>query len=175
MVSKHGTASSAQAKAEMDARTESRARAMLDEAASLAPASTNGDAELAVQLSDKARVVWTKNGLLIPATKLAEEWGITRWALDQAEHRYEVFLLKIRGRLWAPAVFAKLKRSDVARVCQTMPGADEVSQLFFWMQPHGGPGRNTPGQGIQAGQLERVLEIARGLAEENGWGHAEAN
>lgn len=175
MVSKHGTASSAQAKAEMDARTESRARAMLDEAASLAPASTNGDAELADQLSDKARVVWTKNGLLIPATKLAEEWGITRWALDQAEHRYEVFLLKIRGRLWAPAVFAKLKRSDVARVCQTMPGADEVSQLFFWMQPHGGPGRNTPGQGIQAGQLERVLEIARGLAEENGWGHAEAN
>ena len=175
MVSKHGTASSAQAKAEMDARTESRARAMLDEAASLAPASTNGDAELADQLSDKARVVWTKNGLLIPATKLAEEWGITRRALDQAEHRYEVFLLKIRGRLWAPAVFAKLKRSDVARVCQTMPGADEVSQLFFWMQPHGGPGRNTPGQGIQAGQLERVLEIARGLAEENGWGHAEAN
>ena len=72
-------------------------------------------------------------------------------------------------------MFAKLKRSDVARVCQTMPGADEVSQLFFWMQPHGGPGRNTPGQGIQAGQLERVLEIARGLAEENGWGHAEAN
>jgi len=174
MVSKHGTVSSAQAKAEVDARTESRARAMLDEAASLAPASTNGDAELADQLSEKARVAWTKNGLLIPSTKLAEEWGITRGALDQAEEGYEVFLLKIRGWLWAPAVFAKLKRSAVAKVCRTMPSADEVSKLFFWMQPHGALGRKTPAQAIQAGQLERVLEIARGLAEENGWAHAEA-
>jgi len=174
MVSKHGTVSSAQAKAEVDARTESRARAMLDEAASLAPASTNGDAELADQLSEKARVAWTKNGLLIPSTNLAEEWGITRRALDQAEDRYEVFLLKIRGRLWAPAVFAKLKRSAVAKVCQAMPGADEVSQLFFWMRPHGALGVKTPAQAIQAGQLERVLEIARGLAEENDWVNAKA-
>ena len=163
-----------QAKAEMDARTERRARAMLDEAASLAPARTKADAELADQLSEKARVAWTKNGLLIPSTKLAEEWGITRGALDQAEEGYEVFLLKIRGRLWAPAVFAKLKRSAVAKVCRTMPSADEVSKLFFWMQPHGALGRKTPAQAIQAGQLERVLEIARGLAEENGWAHAEA-
>ena len=161
MVSKHGTASSAQAKAEMDARTESRARAMLGEAASLAPASTNGDAELADQLSEKARVAWTKNGLLIPSTKLAEEWGITRGALDQAEEGYEVFLLKIRGRLWAPAVFAKMKRSAVAKACQAM----------FWMQPCGGLGGKTPAQAMQAGGFARVLEVARGLAEENGWGN----
>jgi len=174
MVSKHGTASSAQAKAEMDARTESRARAMLGEAASLAPASTNGDAELADHLSEKARVAWTKNGLLIPSTNLAEAWGITRRALDEAEDRYEVFLLKIRGRLWAPAVFAKLKPSAAAKVCRTMSGVDEVSQLFFWMQPHGALGGKTPAQAIQAGQLERVLEIAQGLAEENDWVNAKA-
>ena len=66
-------------------------------------------------------------------------------------------------------MFAKLKRSAVAKVCQAMPGADEVSQLFFWMQPHGALGSKIPAQAIQAGQLERVLEIARGLAEENDW------
>ena len=147
---------------------------MLGEAASLAPASTNGDAELADHLSEKARVAWTKNGLLIPSTNLAEAWGITRGALDQAEEGYEVFLLKIRGRLWAPAVFAKLKRSAVAKVCRTMPSADEVSKLFFWMQPHGALGGKTPAQAIQAGQLERVLEIAQGLAEENDWVNAKA-
>ena len=162
------------AKAEMDARTERRPRAMLDEAASLAPAPTKANAELADQLSEKARVAWTKNGLLISTTKLAEEWGITRAALDQAEDRYEVVLLKIRARLWAPAVFAKLKRSAVAKACLAMPGADEVSQLLFWMQPHGALGGKTPAQAVQADQLERVLEIARGLAEENGWAHAKA-
>ena len=71
-------------------------------------------------------------------------------------------------------MFAKLKRSAVAKVCQAMPGADEVSQLFFWMRPHGALGVKTPAQAIQAGQLERVLEIARGLAEENDWVNAKA-
>src|SRR5438552_3957295 len=74
--------SSAQAKTEMDARTERRARAMLEEGASL-PAPTKGDAELADQLSEKARVAWTTNGLLIQATELAAEWAISRRALDE--------------------------------------------------------------------------------------------
>ena len=42
------------------------------------------------------------------------------------------------------------------------------------MQPHGALGGKTPAQAIQAGQLERVLEIAQGLAEENDWVNAKA-
>src|SRR3982751_466900 len=87
-----------QTKAQMDARTERRARAMLDEAASLAPAPTKADAEIDDQLSDKARVAWTQDGLLMPATKLAQEWQITRQALDRAADRNELVLLKINHR-----------------------------------------------------------------------------
>lgn len=121
---------------------------------------------------EAARVEWTKNGSLLSSTSLAQAWGISRQGLAEAVARHELFLLKISGRLWAPAVFEELSRDAVKAVCSTMPAADPESQFFFWARPHGALGQKTAAQAIQAGQLARVVEIAQGLAEENGWSRA---
>jgi transposase InsO family protein len=160
-------------KDETDGLTRRRAETMLAEAAGEQGASAKGYADTAKQ-GEQARIEWTRNGVLLPTTRLAADWGLTRQGLDEATARHELFVLKIRGRLYAPAVFAELNREEVKRVCQSMPGADSESQLFFWTRPHGALGGKTPAQAIRAGQVARVVEIAQGLAEENGWAHAEA-
>lgn len=154
-----------------DALTLRRRDAMLDELRGSSGALDESYTALAAQ-GEAARVAWTKNGALISSTALARSWGLSRQGLMEAEARHELFFLKIGGRLWTPMVFSELPRDAVKAVCAEMPQADSESQFFFWTRTHGGLRGKTVAQAIQGGQLARVIEIARGLAEENGWAHA---
>ena len=155
-----------------DARTLRRRDASSTKLARASGASAATYSDLRAQ-GEAARVEWTKNGSLVSSTGLAQAWGISRQGLVEAVARHELFLLKISGRLWAPAVFEELSRDAVKAVCSTMSAADPESQFFFWARPHGALGRKTAAQAIQAGRLARVVEVAQGLAEENGWSRAQ--
>jgi hypothetical protein len=163
-----GPAAKAGKPAALDAHALRRRDAVLAELGRSPGASAAAYSDLRAQ-GEAARVEWTKNGSLLSSTRLAQAWGISRQGLAEAVARHELFLLKISGRLWAPAVFEELSRDAVKAVCSTMPAADPESQFFFWACPHGALGRKTAAQAIQAGRLARVVEIAQGLAEENGW------
>ena len=161
-----------------DTRTLTRRDAMLQKLDASPAATANGYAAL-LSKGEAARVAWTKDGSLIPSTALAKSWGLTRQGLAEAEGRHELFFVKVGNRLWTPAAFTVLPRVAVKAVCVEMPEADPESQFLFWMRTHGGLGPSdkegrarTVAEAIQAGQLARVVEIARGLAEENGWAHA---
>ena len=118
---------------------------------------------------EAALVGWTTyRGLLVSIPDLATAWGLTRQGLTEAADRNELFLIKIRGRLWAPAAFIGLERKAVRLVCSEMRSVDPMSQVIFWSRKHGGLRAKNVAQAIRDGHLARVLEIARAWVEEHG-------
>jgi hypothetical protein len=129
---------------------------------------TNEHWESLARDSEARRVAWTRDGSLVKTQDLAEKWGRTRQALDQAVERGELFNIKIGGRRWYPAVFARLTADDVGHVNLALGTSHPVSKYVFWNRPHGGLGGKTPESAILEGKLARVTELAEAWAEEHG-------
>jgi hypothetical protein len=156
------------AKQQSDAAVLTKRDAMLAELDASAKTSPAGHGDMAKR-GEAALVEWTKDKeMLVSSPELATAWGLTRQGLAEAADRNELFLIKIRRRLWAPAAFVGLERDAVAAVCSAMAGVDPKSQVIFWKRKHGGLGDKTITEAIRAGQLPRVLEISKGWLEELG-------
>lgn len=110
-----------------------------------------------------------ERGELVAAEDLAKAWSQTRQSLEQACDRGNLFHVYIDGHWWYLADLLPLNATDVARVCQELKGGDDVANLLFWEERHGGLGAKTIAQALQAGQVARAAEIARAEALECGW------
>ncbi len=117
---------------------------------------------------------WTRDGTLVKSTELAKRWGRTRQALDQACDRQELFRVKVGNRQWYPVVFLRLTADQVKKVSLALGAGDPSSMLMFCLRKHGGLGGRTIADAITAGELKRVVELAREWSRERGWVHAEA-
>lgn len=71
---------------------------------------------------------------VIGGTALARAWRCSWQALDRAVGRGELFSVKLAGRRWFPAGFARLEPEDVKSMCRVMnhSDADPMSKLLFW-------------------------------------------
>lgn len=124
------------------------------------------------EASEATKHQWIDSGLLVGWRDLAEAWGgRSRQALDQACDRGELFNLKIAGKRWYPSMFLGLSAESVKAICLALKGVDPVSKVIFWARPHGALGGRTLAQAVEAGQLERVAQLAQDFADEY-TGHA---
>lgn len=121
------------------------------------------------ETNDDVRVHWVNEGMLIPPEKLAEAWGQSSAALEEASERHALFRLQV-GELWFyPAVFARFLPDDVHRINRALKGDDEVGKFIFWHRRHGGLRGQDVSQALRDGMLDRVLELALGWSEERGF------
>jgi hypothetical protein len=114
------------------------------------------------------RVAWIKDGLLVPTSELAEQWGRTRQALDQACDRGDLFSLKVGKNKYYPRIFLELDADAVKRVCLALKGGDSTAKFIFWSRRHGALGGKTIADAIQENKVARAEELALGWSEEHG-------
>ena len=88
--------------------------------------------------------------------------------LTQAAQRAELFTVKVANRQWVPRAFLSLERAPIVAVSRELKGLDSSEQLVFWLRRHDGLSGKTLEEAIEGGHLRRVLELARGFAEERG-------
>ncbi|WP_139379420.1 hypothetical protein [Zoogloea sp. LCSB751] len=132
-----------------------------------APAVAHAWAEL-LQQGEAVRIGWVRSGELVPSSTLAEAWGRTRQALEQALRRGELFSIKVGKNRYYPAVFTKLEAETVKTVCLALKGKDEVGKFIFWSRPHGGLGGETLLEALSSGQSDQVYRLAEGWSAERG-------
>lgn len=114
------------------------------------------------------RIAWVSDGLVVPAQSLADHWGRSRQALDQASRRGEFFNLKIGRNRYYPAGFMALEVDAVRQVCRSLKGDDATAKLIFWTMPHGGLGGLPLATAIARGGLGRAVELASAWSDERG-------
>ncbi|PZP94778.1 MAG: hypothetical protein DI587_24740 [Variovorax paradoxus] len=119
--------------------------------------------------NDDVRVHWVNEGMLIPPEKLAEAWGQSISALEDALERHALFRLQAGEPWFYPAVFACFPPDDVHRINRALKGEDDVGKFIFWHRRHGGLGARDLSQALRDGMLDRVLELALGWSEERGF------
>lgn len=121
-----------------------------------------------VAQGEARRVAWVRDGLVIPSSTLAEAWGRTRQALDQACARGELFAVKVGKNKYYPADFVELNADAIKWVSQALRGDDSVAKFIFWTRKHGGLGGRTIAQALKAGEVARATELALGWSDERG-------
>ncbi|KQP17041.1 hypothetical protein [Pseudorhodoferax sp. Leaf265] len=114
------------------------------------------------------RATMVREGLLIEPERLARSWGESVEALAQACKRKELFLLRVGGRDFYPAVFASLSKDEVHRINLELRGDDDAGKLIFWYRTHGGVRGQNLSQALRRGMVDRVLELALAWSEERG-------
>lgn len=153
-VGRRGTASSAAALATREAPCKAQG------AGGLAGAVARGEA---------ARVQWVKDGLVVPADRLAQAWGLTRQALAPAADRGEIFSVKVGNRLYYPQAFLALDREAVAAICRALGSLSSSEKLMFWLREHGSLGGKRVDAALESGiTLARIERLATAWARERG-------
>lgn len=115
-----------------------------------------------------SRAAMVREGLLIEPERLARSWGESVEALARACERKELFLLRIGGRDFYPAVFAGLSKDVVHRINLELRDDDDAGKLIFWYRTYGGLRGQDVSQALRRGMLDRVLELALAWSEERG-------
>lgn len=140
------------------------------------PAAAATGLAAAVARGEAARVEWVRSGEVVPASVLAEKWGLTPQALGPAADRGEVFAIVVKRQRYYPKEFLELSREDVAIVSKALGNRSPEEKLVFWKHAHGALGGKTVLQLLsrknKALQLARVAELARAWAAQV---HAEAS
>lgn len=109
---------------------------------------------------------WIGEGVLICEAELASTWSVSAGSLRQLQDSGELFALTVDDREWYWAGHGCLPYTDVAAVCRVQRALDPAEQLIFWMRTHGGLVGRTVSEALEAGELGRVLELARSWVEE---------
>jgi hypothetical protein len=109
---------------------------------------------------------WAREGVLISSAKLAQAWGLTPQALQQATARGELPSVMVARKRLYPAVLEHLVRADVAKVSRALQGLSHSEQLIFWLRPHGGLAGLTVSAALENRELDRVCELASDWASE---------
>ena len=117
---------------------------------------------------ETVRNEWVRTGLLVPSAELETAWGCSRQVLDQAAKHGELFALKVGENRYYPAVFKRVEPDGVKAVCFLLKGDDVVAKFVFWNKTHGGLRGLTPADAIQAGQGEKVAQLADAWSAERG-------
>lgn len=131
-----------------------------------APAA-HGGLEGALQRGEALKAQWVRDGVLVPSTVLAEAWGVTPQALQQATVRGELFSLKVAGKTYYLGLLRGEDRAVVAQVCRALGAVEPSGQLIFWMRKHGGLAGKTVAEALAGGKLPRVLQLAQAWADEH--------
>lgn len=136
------------------------------------PAQREADAHRAwtalLRQGEAYRRQWVTDGLLVSPMSLAEAWGCTQQALDDARRRGEVFSIEIGGHHYYPAVFARLEAEAVKGVCQALKGDDVAAKFVFWHRAHGGLGGLTLVEALSLGRTDKVRCLAEAWSAEFG-------
>jgi hypothetical protein len=123
----------------------------------------------AVARGEAARVQWVKDGLVVPADRLAQAWGLTRQALAPAADRGEIFSVKVGNRLYYPQAFLALDREAVAAICRALGALSSSEKLMFWLREHGSLGGKRVDAALESGvTLARIERLATAWARERG-------
>lgn len=109
---------------------------------------------------------WTQDGTLVSGDALGAVWGVNCQTLQEAEKRGDLFAVEVAGQRWYLGLLGAHCPDCVAQVCRALRGVEPTGQVIYWLRRHGGLGGKTVGQALQAGRLERVLELARAWASE---------
>ena len=139
---------------------------MSQAAVGLAGATARGEA---------ARVLWVKDGLVVPGEQLAQAWGLTRQALAPAADRGEVFAVKVGNRLYYPQAFVGMDREAVAAICRALGNLGASEKLIFWLRDHGALAGKSVANALEAGAaLAKVERLAAAWARERSASRAAA-
>lgn len=111
---------------------------------------------------EEIRLRWVTDGLLVTPTTLAETWGCTHQAIDDAWRCGDIFSIEVGEHRYYPAVFARLDADAVKGVCQALQGDDVVAKFVFWNKAHDELGGLTLVEALLSGRPDQV----RGVAEE---------
>ena len=123
----------------------------------------------AVARGEAARVQWVKDGLVVPADRLAQAWGLTRQALAPAADRGEIFSVKVGNRLYYPQAFLALDRETVATICRALGALSSSEKLMFWLREHGSLAGKRVDAAMESGvTLAKVERLAAAWARERG-------
>lgn len=123
----------------------------------------------AVARGEAARVQWVKDGLVVPADRLAQAWGLTRQALAPAADRGEIFSVKVGNRLYYPQAFLALDRETVATICRALGSLSSSEKLMFWLREHGSLAGKRVDAAMESGvTLAKVERLALAWARERG-------
>jgi len=123
-------------------------------------------------ISEAVKQSWIADGLLVGSAALADAWGCSRQALEQACERDELFSLKINGRRWYPASAMTLSAEAVKSVCAALAGMEPVARFITWETRQGSLGGLTLAQAIKAGRTNDAIRVAHSLADEVRTAHA---
>ena len=118
---------------------------------------------------EAARVLWVKDGLVVPGEQLAQAWGLTRQALAPAAERGEVFAVKVGNRLYYPQAFLGMDRETVATVCRALGDLGSSEKLMFWLRDHGTLAAKSVASALEAGvPVAKAERLAAAWARERG-------
>lgn len=105
---------------------------------------------------------WCHDGTLVNAVEVERRRGT---ALGEIEPD-SLVTITYAGVRWFLACVLELRSEDVSRVNRAMAGCMPMEQAIFWLRGHGAVRGLTPAQALQAGSIERVVEVAQAWAAE---------
>nr|WP_161493365.1 HAD domain-containing protein [Zoogloea sp. LCSB751] len=117
---------------------------------------------------EEIRLQWVTDGVLMTPAMLAEAWGSTQQAIDDARRRGDVFSIEVGEHRYYPAVFARLPAEAVKYVCQALQGDDVVAKFVFWNKAHGVLGGLTLVEALSSGRHDQVRCVAEAWSAERG-------
>lgn len=129
-------------------------------------ASATGGLAAAVARGEAAKVEWVNSGEVVPAKKLASQWGLTPQALGPATKRGEIFAIVVKRERFYPGEFLTLDRDAISVVSKALGSLSPAEKLIFWKRRHGDLGGKTVPEVLTAGQLERAAQLAQAWAAE---------
>lgn len=100
--------------------------------------------------------------------EFARRRGWTSLGLHRARGDGRVFSVAVRGRCHFAAVLAALPEAFMVELVAALGGLGEASKLLFLLRRHGSLAGDTVLAAHARGAGDRVLELARGWAEEGG-------
>lgn len=118
------------------------------------------------QVSETVKAGWIEDGLLVGSTVLAEAWGCSRQALEQACERGELFNLKIGNRRYYPASFLGLSAEDVGEVCTLLQGLEPTAKFIFWERKQGMLGGHSLAEVLVQGRTADAVRAAEAAVNE---------
>jgi hypothetical protein len=140
------------------------------------PTQAAGGLAGAAARGEAARVLWVKDGLVVPGEQLAQAWGLTRQALAPAAERGEVFAVKVGNRLYYPQSFLGMDRESVATICRALGELGSSEKLMFWLRDHGALSGRSVAAALEAGvPLAKVERLATAWARERAPAHGARN
>lgn len=126
------------------------------------PASNDVATVVRAHTLGKTRLInWTRDGTLVPADTVAQNWGVSPHTVDAARERGEIFSLWLSGAHWYPREALRYERPVLSAICHALGDVDSSSKLLFLLRTHGALGGKTVNQAIENGMLDRVIELAK--------------